>query len=228
MSSGCHCFATELPLVKFLQPLKFTASWWLRIGPWMNQPLHNLEELLDRIGELARHNQEVSIGMVVDSVGSRSFGPLLMLIGITLFSPLSGVPGMSFFMASFVLLIAVQLLIGRKHFWLPHYILNRSLEHEKLQTVLDWLAKPARVIDRMLKPRLTFLVHDAARYGIAGVCVVIGLCMPFMELVPFSSSAAGLALLALGTSLVMHDGLLVLLALAIFAATFALVVVNIL
>lgn len=198
------------------------------MGPSMNEPLHDLEQLLERIGDLAQHNEEVSIGMVVDSIGGRSFGPLLMLIGITLFSPLSGVPGMSFFMATFVLLIAGQMLLGRKHFWLPHYILDRSVEHGKLEKALGWLAKPARAIDRVLKPRLTFLVHNGGAYGVAAVCVVIGLCMPFMELVPFSASAAGLALLALGLALVVHDGLLVLLALTLFAATFALVVVNML
>lgn len=192
----------------------------------MNQPLQTLVQLLDRVGELTRNNDKVSIGMVVESIGSRSFGPLLMLIGITLFSPLSGVPGMTIFMASFVLLIAVQMLIGRKQFWLPHYILNRSVEHGKLQKALGWLSKPARGIDRVLKPRLTFLVNNGGSYAIAALCVVIGLCMPFMELVPFSSSAAGLALLALGLSLVVHDGLLVLLALVVFSATLTLIIVN--
>ncbi|MGY2464015.1 exopolysaccharide biosynthesis protein [Vreelandella sulfidaeris] len=194
----------------------------------MNQPLQSLQQLLERVGELTRHNDQVSIGMVVESIGSRSFGPLLMLIGITLFSPLSGVPGMSIFMASFVLLVAVQMLFGRKQFWLPHYILNRSVEHGKLQKVLDWLNKPARGIDRVLKPRLTFLVRNGGSYAIAAICVVVGLFMPFMELVPFSSSAAGLALLALGLSLVVHDGVLVLLALVIFGATFTLIVINLL
>jgi len=194
----------------------------------MNQPLQNLEQLLDRVGELTRHNDRVSIEMVVESIGSRSFGPLLMLIGITLFSPLSGVPGMSFFMGLFVLLVAVQMLIGRKKFWLPHFILDRSVEHNKLQKALDWLNKPARGIDRVLKPRLTFLVHRGGSYGIAVLCVIVGLCMPIMELVPFSSSAAGLALLALGLSLVAHDGLLALLAFVIFGATFTLIAVNLL
>ncbi len=122
----------------------------------MTQPLQNLEQLLDRVSTVARQNERVSIEMVIESIGSRSFGPLLMLIGITLFSPLSGIPGMSFFMAAFVLLVAVQMLIGRKRFWLPHFILNRSVEHKKLQKALDWLSKPARGIDRVLKPRLTF------------------------------------------------------------------------
>ncbi|RCV91847.1 exopolysaccharide biosynthesis protein [Billgrantia montanilacus] len=194
----------------------------------MNEPLQSLEQLLDRIGELSRSHERVSVAMVVESIGSRSFGPLLMLIGITLFSPLSGVPGMSLFMASFVLLVAVQMLIGKRHFWLPHYILDRSIERGKLQKVLDWLRKPAQGIDCVLKPRLSFLVHNGGSFGIAGLCVVIGLCMPFMELVPFSSSAAGLALLALGLALVVHDGLLVLLALVVFGSTLTFVVMNIL
>ncbi|MCA1771952.1 MAG: exopolysaccharide biosynthesis protein [Halomonas sp.] len=194
----------------------------------MNQPLQSVEQLLDRVGELTHENDQVSFGMVVESIGSRSFGPLLMLIGITLFSPLSGVPGMSIFMGSFVLLIAVQMLIGRKQFWLPGYILNRSIERGKLNKALSWLNKPARGIDRILKPRLTFLVNNGGSYGIATLCIVIGLCMPFMEVVPFSSSAAGLALLALGMALVVHDGLLVLLAIALFSTTFTLILANIL
>jgi len=194
----------------------------------MNQPLQNLEQLLDRVGELTRHHERVSIEMVIEVIGSRSFGPLLMLIGITLFSPLSGIPGMSFFMAVFVLLVAVQMLLGRKKFWLPPFILNRSVEHHKLQKALDWLSKPARGIDRVLKPRLTFLVHRSGSYGIAVLCVVVGLCMPLMELVPFSSSAAGLALLILGLSLVAHDGLLALLAIAIFGGAFAFLIIHLL
>ncbi|MDR5897826.1 exopolysaccharide biosynthesis protein [Halomonas vilamensis] len=194
----------------------------------MKQPLESLEQLLDTISILTRDNEKVSLGMVVESIGSRSFGPLLMLIGITLFSPLSGIPGMSVFMGSFIMLIAVQMLLGREQFWLPRYILNRSIEHSKLQKALNWLNKPARGIDRFLKPRLTFLVNNGGSYGIASLCVVIGLFMPFMELLPFSSSTAGLALLLLGLALVVHDGLLVLLAISIFTTTSTLILVNIL
>lgn len=189
----------------------------------MSQPLQNLEQLLDRISELAHDNDRVSIAMVIESIGSRSFGPILMLIGMTLFSPLSGVPGMSFFMAAFVLLVATQILMGRKQFWLPSFILDRSVERGKLEAALNWLRKPARGVDRVLKPRLTFLVRSKGGYAIAALCVVVGLCMPFMELVPFSSSAAGLALLALGLALVVRDGLLVLLALVVFGAAFTFV-----
>lgn len=189
----------------------------------MNQPLQNLQQMIECISALAsdKENDRVSMEMVVEAIGNRSFGPMLMLIGMTLFSPLSGVPGMSFFMAAFVLLVAVQMLIGRKTFWLPAFILDRSVERGKLQKALTWLEKPARGIDKVLKPRLTFLVRRKGSYAVAVLCVVVGLVMPFMELLPFSSSVAGLALLALGVALVVQDGLLVLLALALFGGVFS-------
>jgi hypothetical protein len=75
----------------------------------MRRPLQNLEQLLDHLVKLAEGEAEVSLGMVVESIGSRAFGPLLMLIGLTLVSPFSGIPGMAVTMAIFVGLIASPL-----------------------------------------------------------------------------------------------------------------------
>lgn len=193
----------------------------------MKPPLRNLKQLLDHIDELAKDNDRVSIAMVVESVGSRSFGPILMFIGIILFSPLSGVPGLTAFMALFVLLVTGQMLIGRQYFWLPNFILARSLEQSKLHSVLNKLDKPAAHIDRVLKPRLTFLVKRAGSYAVAALCVVVALFMPFMEVVPFSSSVAGLALLTLGLALVARDGLLALFALLPLSGVITVVSMNV-
>ena len=194
----------------------------------MKQPLQNLEQLLDHISELARNNDRVSMAMIVESIGSRSFGPMLMLIGIILFSPLSGVPGMATLMATIVLLVAIQMLVGRSRFWLPRFILERSVEHSKLHEATDRLRTTARRIDSVLAPRLTFLVRRTGSYGVAGLCLLVGLIMPFMELVPFSASIAGLAFLALGLALVVQDGLLVLFAIAVLGGVFVLIGVNLL
>ncbi|MFN3581798.1 MAG: exopolysaccharide biosynthesis protein [Pseudomonas sp.] len=181
----------------------------------MSEELNNLEQMLDHVGGLAEEEGEVSMGMVVESVGDRSFGPLLLLMGLTLFSPLSGIPGMAVFAGLFVMLIAVQLLFGRKHFWLPKFILQRSLTRDKLQKALKWLKPTARRIDRLIKPRLNFMLHRSSTYLIAGLCVLIAAGLPFLELVPFSSSIVGFALALLGLALVARDGLLVLIAVAV-------------
>jgi hypothetical protein len=172
----------------------------------------NLEQLLDQIADLDGDGQRISMQQVVESVGSRSFGPLLLVMGVTLFSPLSGIPGMAVFAGLFVMLIAVQMLLGRKNFWLPAFILDRSVPQEKLVKAITWVKPTARRIDRLIKPRLNFMLHPSSTYLIAGLCVTVAAGLPFLELVPFSSSIVGLALAILGLALVARDGLLVLIA----------------
>ncbi|KAA0693219.1 exopolysaccharide biosynthesis protein [Halopseudomonas laoshanensis] len=192
----------------------------------MSTSLHNLEQLLEHIAVLAKDEQQVSMAQVVESVGDRSFGPLLLIMGLTLFSPLSGVPGMAIFAGLFVLLIALQMLVGRKHFWLPGFILNRSVAQSKLIKALDWLKPTARRVDRMIKPRLNFMLHPSSTYLIAGLCVMVGAALPFLELVPFSSSIVGLALAILGLALVARDGLLVLIAVSFIGAAGSLAIIK--
>ena len=153
----------------------------------MPESPQNLEQMLDQIAGLAGDQQRIYMRQVVESVGSRSFGPLLLVIGVTLFSPLSGIPGMAVFAGLFVMLIALQMLIGRKNFWLPAFILNRSVPQQKLLKAIDWVKPGARRIDRLIKPRLSFMMHPSSSYLLAGLCVTVAAGLPFLELVPFSS-----------------------------------------
>lgn len=194
----------------------------------MVQELRNLEQLFNHIATLANEKGDVSLGIVVESTGQRSFGPLLLVIGLILSSPLSGIPGMTSVSAAFILLIAAQLLIGRHHFWLPHWLLARSLNKSQVLTALRWITPPARFVDRLTRPRLTFLVSRPGAFVIAAFCVCVAFVMPVFELVPFSASAVGVALAALGLALVAQDGLLALIAFSVIGATFGFVVVNIL
>jgi hypothetical protein len=194
----------------------------------MVQELRNLEQLFNHIAFLANENGEISLGIVVESIGQRSFGPLLLIVGLTLSSPLSGIPGMTSISAAFIMLIAAQLLLGRRYFWLPHWLLDRALEQGQVMKALRWITPFARVIDRMTRPRLFFLVRRSGAYVTAALCVCLAMIMPVFELVPFSASAVGVALAALGLALVAQDGLLALIAFSVIGATFGLAVVNIL
>src|SRR5690606_6693656 len=89
----------------------------------MPQEFDSLELMLEHIAGAAHEHERVSLGLVVETIGSRSFGPLLLMVGVVLASPLSGIPGMPTMMSLMVLLIAVQLLFGGKNFWLPHWLL---------------------------------------------------------------------------------------------------------
>lgn len=185
-----------------------------------NQESSTVEQLLDRIGGADTESDRVSLRAILDAVGRRSFGPLILVAGLVTLAPLIGdIPGVPTIMATFVLLTAGQLLFGREYFWLPQWLLARSVSRDKLCKALAWLRRPARFFDRVLRPRLTMLTRGPGTYAIAVVCIIIALAMPPMELVPFSANGAGAALTAFGLSLIARDGLLALLALVVTAVT---------
>ena len=165
----------------------------------------------------------IEVRAVFESVGTRSYGPLLLLAGLVTLTPLIGdIPGVPTVMGAFVVLISAQLLLGRDHFWLPAWMLNRSAPRDKFRKALGWMRRPARATDKILRRRLPFFTTRPAQLAAGVVCLVIGAAMPLMEIVPFSANGAGAALTAFGLSFVSKDGLLAVVAFVFSTATLGL------
>ena len=176
----------------------------------------DLGDLLDRIEEASSGEERITLEMIMDAMGSRAFGPILLLAGIITLMPLVGdIPGVPTTMAILVLLSAVQLLFRREGIWLPSWILQRSVERGKLERGLEWARRPAGMLDRWLRPRIPWRLQGPGLWVVAVACITIAAAMPAMEFVPFSANAAGVALTAFGLALVTRDGVLVLIALAV-------------
>jgi len=179
-----------------------------RIGPGGGGP--------DRSGDGGPSDDgAVTLDEILEAVGRRSFGPLLLLAGLVVLAPLVGdIPTVPTIMALLVLLVAGQLLLRREEFWLPGWLLRRSVERGKIRKAVGWLRRPVRWVDRILRPRLKALTGDAGAVAVAVACIIIALAMPPMEFIPFSANIAGVALAAFGLALVTRDGVVALVAFA--------------
>lgn len=178
-----------------------------------NEP-HNLEQLLERLCTASEGRDSVPLRTLVEATGRRSFGPLLLVTGLVPLSPLSGVPGLPSVMAIIVLLISAQLFMGRRSFWLPEWALKRSISSERFGKAVRFLQPVARIVDRLIHPRLESLTRGRAVYLLAFAAMAVALVMFPLELVPFANTLCGAALTVFGLALIAHDGLLVLLGLA--------------
>jgi len=195
--------------------------------------MHNRDEdsnLMDLISSIERMEQDasrVSVDDVVHAVGRRSFGPLLLVAGLITLTPIIGdIPGMPTLMAALVLLVSVQLLAGSEAFWLPRWLLKRSLSRQKFDKGIQLMKKPARWIDGLLRVRLPWLTGYIGIRVTALMCLLIALAMPPMEFIPFSANGAGLALTLLGLGLVARDGIVLLLGFVLFVATCVLITMS--
>lgn len=176
-----------------------------------------LEEVLRRMAS-AGDGDAICIEHLLDSIGQRSIGSLMLIPSLILISPLSGVPGLSSFLGITIALVAVQLVIGRDFIWLPRRVRSRCIERHRMEKVVTFLHPVARVVDRLVGPRLTILTRPPFSQIIAAVCMVGGLIMPPLEMVPFSSSVIATAIALFSLSLVAHDGVLAIVALVITLA----------
>lgn len=185
----------------------------------------SLQELLNRIREISQKDEDISLGEIIKMVGDRSYGPLLLIAGLATLAPIIGdIPGIPTVLGAIVFLFSAQLLFGKEQFWLPEFLLKRSISSKKLNKGIQWLESPARIIDKLLKPRLKVLVKDTAVYIIAFMCLVIASAMPIMEFVPFSANAAGASLTVFGLALIARDGLFLVLALLLTAIIAAVII----
>lgn len=186
---------------------------------------HSLEQALERIKTAEdgdSSNDDTSIRDVLEELGRRTFAPLLLLPGLLTLLPVGGIPGVPTIMGILVLVVSVQLLCGRKTFWLPSWLLDRSVSSAKLEKSRRWMLRPARFIDHLMRPRLTAIVNGGGIYVIAIFSIVVALMMPPMELVPFSAIGAGLALTLFGLALLADDGLVALLGMIAMSITLGL------
>lgn len=173
----------------------------------MGKSIDSTSQLIDRMDGLAERRQRVTLRDLYELVGPRSFGPWMLLAGLIVVAPVVGdIPGVPTATGILVGLVAGQMLFGRSQFWLPNWMLKRSVTSGKLRKALSWLRKPGKWADSVVHPRLTSLVSATGARVVAGMCLGIALMMPFMEVVPFSANLAGLALVAFGLALVAHDG----------------------
>lgn len=167
-----------------------------------------LEHLVDRLEDAGDRKHKITVGEILEVVGPCSFGPLLIVVGLLITSPLSGIPLFPTVAGAVVLMTTLQLLFGRRNVWLPKPVLNLSVPKSRFRAAMSWLHTPARAIDRYTEPRMPLWVHGRSVYIIALVCMVLASLMPLMEFVPFSATLAGVMLTTFGVALVARDGLL--------------------
>lgn len=194
-----------------------------------NDDASSLTDLIDAMEQMEREDPKVSVDDIIEAVGRRSFGPLLLVAGLITLAPVIGdIPGMPSLMAVLVLLVSIQLLVGRKTFWLPQWLLRRSVSRKGFDKALHWFKKPSKWIDGLLGVRLAWMTGYVGIRATAVACLLVAVAMPPMEFIPFTANGAGLALTLFGLGLVARDGLVLALGFLLTAVTFAVVLMNLL
>ena len=169
-----------------------------------------VEDVLGELDDLAAKGDKVRIGDVLDDFGGRSFGPFIMLPALLEITPVGGIPGIPTFLAVVIALVAVQLLFGTDHIWMPQFLQNRAVTSKKLHKGIAKLRGLAHWLDEHSHGRLEFITEGVWVKVAAAVVILLCCTVPPLEVLPFASSAPMLAIAAIGLALIVRDGFLML------------------
>lgn len=170
----------------------------------------NLEGVLDEIAAKCENDSTpdtLTLEEILDSVGRRAYGPLLLVIGLFAISPATIIPGMTWLAAALTMLVAGQMALGLPSIWLPKKALQAQLPRNAVRSGIEKGRGAARVIDKVLKPRLTFLSKPPFVNLVAVLVIAAALITFPLGLIPFAPLAPGLAVVFFGLGMVARDGL---------------------
>ncbi len=175
--------------------------------------VQRLAPLMGKGGERVRLDEMVKL---ID--GGEGLGPVLFVLTLPMLLPLP--PGVSMVMALPILVVAPQILIGRRKLWLPDWLGRRTVDRAKLAKLLHRIRPTLERLESVVRPRLTILTGRVGAMLAGVACTVLGVILvlpiPFANLLP-SWSIVGFAL-----GLTRRDGLLVIAGYALLIATLGL------
>ncbi|WP_236638296.1 exopolysaccharide biosynthesis protein [Mangrovicoccus ximenensis] len=165
-----------------------------------------MEALVGKLGEAAS-GETVSLQGILDAVGDTSFLPVLMVPALLVVSPLSGIPLFSSICGLTIAFVALQMVIGRRHLWLPGAVTRKTIRGARARTAIGRLGGLARWLDRHATGRGSWAMRKPIRKACEVACLGCGLAMPVLEIVPFSSSVLGLSVLLFAVAMLARDAL---------------------
>jgi hypothetical protein len=160
---------------------------------------------------------EVTLGEVFNALDQRSYGPLLLVPALIAVAPTGAIPGMSIVTGSLISLLAVQLLVGRKHPWIPARLEAFSFSRDALKMAVEKALPWVEWVECRLKKRLEIFVSPLAHHVIGFLCLALALTMLPLALLPFAVALPGTAIMFLALGMTSRDGVLVLVGLLITA-----------
>ncbi|EQB30749.1 exopolysaccharide biosynthesis protein [Sphingobium ummariense] len=188
----------------------------------MVNEVKSVDDILDRIEDIARSEEKVRLDRIVEALGNRSYGPFLLIPALIDISPVGGIPGLPTALATVIVLVAAQIMFGRKHLWLPRFLSKRGLSVEKACKATHKLRGVARFLDRWFHGRYISLTQGIFVKLAAACCIILALTVPPLELLPFATTVPMAAIAAFGLALLVRDGLLMIIAMLLAAAALAL------
>ncbi|GAB5406822.1 MAG: exopolysaccharide biosynthesis protein [Aureliella sp.] len=168
----------------------------------------DLQSVLEE-SKSAVEGDKVSVGEIMDSVSKRGFGPLLLIPALISVSPIGAIPGMSIVTGSLIALIAIHMLLGKEHPWIPKRLEEFEFSKDKYEGGIEKMMPWAKWASRWVAERWTVMLDKPVYYATPVVMLLLSLTYYPLALVPMGVFLPGLANTMFAIGLTVRDGAMI-------------------
>jgi hypothetical protein len=149
-------------------------------------------------------DDRLSIGTILNAIGSQGFGLLLIIVSLPSAVPVPG-PGYSTPLGCLIVFLGLQMVVGRRTPWLPQRCRRWSFSAATARAILRRSERFFRFIERFVRPRLFWLLSPVAQRMFAIGVIVMGMLM--IVPIPLTNTLPAVVVFLVGVSVCERDGL---------------------
>lgn len=160
----------------------------------------DLEILLYRLA-----NQALTLKDVLTETSERGFSLTIGLLVLPFLLPMP--PGLSSILGSGIILLAIQMMLGRRQPWLPNKIAQFQFSQDATKRLLKVLKEISKKLEKIVRSRWLTIANSQNVWRINGLCfawLAILLALP----IPFTNPIPTIGILLLAVASLEEDGLL--------------------
>ncbi|MEP1230062.1 MAG: exopolysaccharide biosynthesis protein [Litorimonas sp.] len=179
-----------------------------------------LQSILDHVDEVTS-DETADLKSIIESFGDRAFGPIMLLSGLFMLTPLGGIPMVPAAFGFVVITFAVQLLMRRDTPWMPNILTRVKVSSKRVKQVKLKAAPILAKIDGIIRPRMQWAARGPFQVLAALIAIILSVAMVPLGAVPFAVCIPGFVLGLLGLGITARDGVVMLIAFALSLGAFA-------
>lgn len=174
-----------------------------------------LQSILEHVELSMEGEPSVDLKTVVEGFGQRSFGPVMILCGLCMMTPLGAIPGLPAAFGLIVIVFAIQLLFRRPTPWMPEILRKVKIPADKLIFVRRKTQPILAKIDNVIRPRLLWATLGPMQVLAALMAIVVSATFVPLGAVPFGVVPSAFIVGLLGLGITARDGVVILFAMAL-------------
>lgn len=180
----------------------------------MKAPQNSLAQRLEQLLAETKE-QDSSFQFIINHLARRGQAALLVLLVLPFCQPIQ-IPGFSTIFGIVLMFIGLRIAFGHRT-WIPKFLLERKVPYNILKKIASVAITITDKLRFLTSTRLVFLVQSPTLHIFHGISIAILAFLLALPLpIPFTNLFAAYPILAFGLGLLEDDGIMIIIAYALF------------